>query len=121
MMLFTRPHRLLLTNFVASHPTKSYWNSPASYSPASTAPSNEAGRYLIVDQTHIRSHPAVWYRTTDFLSGSPRADLKVFVITSLLKHHPPLHSPSLSCGIAPLARESNHDDERSLEAVLDLL
>jgi len=47
-----------------------YWDGPVLYSPTSTAPSNEAGRYLIVEQTHIRSHPAIVYRTTDFPAGS---------------------------------------------------
>jgi hypothetical protein len=50
--------------------------------------------------------------------------LKVFIRTSLVKHRPPLHSASLSCDIASLARESNHDVEYDLEALpayLDVL
>ena len=50
--------RLLRMNFVTFHPTKLYWNGPVLCSPTSTAPSNKAGRCLIVEQTHIRSRPA---------------------------------------------------------------
>jgi hypothetical protein len=42
---------------------------------------------------------------------------KISVRTSLVKHRPPLHSASLSCGIASLSRESNHDVEHDLEAL----
>lgn len=62
--------RLLRMNFVTSHSTISYWNGPVLYSPTSTAPSNEAERYLIVEQTHIHSRPAIWYRNTDFPAGT---------------------------------------------------
>ena len=37
----------------------SYWNGPVLYSSTSTAPSNEAGRYLIVERRHVRSHPGI--------------------------------------------------------------
>ena len=52
---------------------------PVLYSPTSTAPSNEAGRHLIVEQTHIRSHLAIFTELPNFLAGS--SGLKAFVRT----------------------------------------
>ena len=106
-------------NFLTSHPTKSYWNNPVLRSPAWTAPSYEAGRYLIIEQTHIRSCPAIWYQTTDFAAGGSGGWIwRSFIRTRLVKHRPPLHPASLSCDTVSLACESNHDGEHDLEALL---
>lgn len=102
--------------FIASNPTILYWDGPVLYSPTSTVP-NEPGRYLIVNQTHIRSHPAICTELPTFqlvvqVMGSKSSR------TSLVKRRPPLHSDCLSCSITSLSCESNHDVEHSLEALL---
>lgn len=59
-----------------------YWDGTVLYSPTSTAPSNEAGRYLIVEQTHIRSYPAICTEVPTFQLVVRWVDLKAFVRTS---------------------------------------
>jgi len=57
--------RLLHMTFTASNPTILYWNGPVLYSPTSTVP-NEPGRYLIVNETHIRSYSAIYTKLPTF-------------------------------------------------------
>lgn len=109
--------RLLHMTSIASNPTILSWNGPVLYSPTSTVP-NEPGRYLIVNQTHIRSHPAICTELPTFQLVVQVMGLKSSR-TSLVKRRPPLHSDDcLLCGISSLSCESNHDVEHGLEALL---